>query len=79
MDNQTYQPFTPQSAGGQPQPGAQNMNQGMGPGANPGMMQQQMGPQPLAGMGPMPTSTLPATKKQQKDQKLFDNSAYRPR
>ena len=63
MDNQTYQPFTPQSAGGQPQP---NMNSGMNPGA---AGQQPMGPQPLAGMGPMPTSTLPVTAKRQKKQK----------
>ena len=75
MDNQTYQPFTPQSAGGQPQPNMNSgmnpgMNSGMGPGMNPGAAgQQPMNPQPLAGMGPMPTSTLPVTAKQQKKQK----------
>ncbi len=63
MDNQTYQPFTPQSAGGQIQPGMQNANSGMQ------NTNQPMGPQPLAGMGPTPTSTLPGNKKRQKDPK----------
>ena len=66
MDNQTYQPFTPQSAGGQTQP-MQSPNPGMGPGMAPNG--QPITPQPLAGMGPMPTTTLPATAKQQKNQK----------
>ena len=77
MDNQTYQPFTPQSAGGQPQPGTQGVNSGMNPGMGssgmgPGMGPGGMGPggpQPLAGMGPMPTTNLPVTAKQQKSQK----------
>ena len=50
MDNQTYQPFTPQSG----QPVGQPMQQV---------------PQPLAGMGPVPTTNLPTTAKQQKNQK----------
>ena len=70
MDNQTYQPFTPQSAGGQIQPGMQNANSGMQNTNQPiGTGMGSMGPQPLAGMGPTPTSTLPGNKKRQKDPK----------
>ena len=70
MDNQNYQPWTPQGQGGG--------NAGFGSGAAPGLsangqpitpQNTGMAPQPLAGMGPMPTSQLPATAKQQKSQK----------